>query len=119
MRSIITSERFDRLDHPRKIDALIYRQHRMAKLLLAMCYNHPRIYSRDELMAIGGFTSAACGGPICAITSFHFWMLRINDTLPRTGWRVNDASGYRLTPITLAQEAELRHRLNTPVKVSA
>ncbi len=109
MTPIISSNRFERLTLPRDIDPLINRDHRMARVLITMIFNHPRIYSRPELMKIGGFLAV---DGVTEFSAFHFWMLRINDTLPRTGWRVNDNAGYRLTPVTKAHEDELRYRLN-------
>lgn len=80
-------------------------------MLIAMCGHHPRIFAREELMQIGNFRVTQLGA-LCAFTAFHWWMLRINDRLPRTGWRVNDVQNYRLTPITKEHAERLEWRLN-------
>ncbi|HTV69301.1 MAG TPA: hypothetical protein VMF90_12260 [Rhizobiaceae bacterium] len=113
MRPIITSDKFERLDHPRAIAPLVEKNHRMTTVLVTMLFHHPRIWNRAELLSIGGFIDN--GDHVTHLTSFHYWMLRINDTLPRTGWRVNDAQGYRLVRVSLEQERTLRARLNGPL----
>jgi hypothetical protein len=65
------------------------------------------------LMEVGAFVPLAGRLPdLSHFTAFEFWLLRINDTLPRTGWRINDVHHYRLTPITAEHEAWLSHKLN-------
>lgn len=102
MKPIIINTRFRRYAEPSAIADAIDSDHRMASVLNAMCFRHPRVFNRRELMNIGGF--AVPGDGVTPFTSFHYWMLRVNDTLPRTGWRVDDTQGFRLAPISARQE---------------
>ncbi len=108
---LVTPQRFRRFETPASIVPVINREHRGALMAIAMCSQHPRIFTRDQLMAAGNF-SVARQGPLCAFTAFHWWILRINDWLPRTGWRVNDFQNYRLTQITREHAAWLEWKLN-------
>lgn len=51
---------------------------------------HPpaQFIPRAQLMQVGGITPRSSGGPLCAITAFYWWIERINDRLPRLGWRI-------------------------------
>ena len=108
---VIISTRFSRLADPKEILPLIDRNHRGASMLSSLCAQYPRIFTERELMWVGQFKVDTMG-PICAFTAFHFWILRINDRLPRTGWRINDTNNFRLEPISADQAAVLEQRLN-------
>lgn len=109
MSHIISADRFQRLAVPLDILPLIDRDHRGASMLIHMCRRHPLVYGRDDLMKVGGF-SESVQGAICAYTAFEWTILRINDRLPRTGWRINGS--YRLEMISDEQAAWLTRRLN-------
>src|SRR5688572_21668724 len=101
---------------PGSIEPFVNPNHRGASMLRAMCRDPARAFTRYELMAIGGFNAAACGGPLCAITAFHWWIMRINDRLPRTGWRIAEGvSSYFLTKIAPDHADRLRRKLNGAV----
>jgi hypothetical protein len=105
---IITATKYGRREQPQDIIPVVDREHEAARILIAMCQTYPRIYTRHELMRIGGFHRR---DGVTEYTSFHWWMLRINDTLPRTGWRINDTSNYRLQSITAEHEVALIRKL--------
>ena len=105
MTPIISATRFKRYPSPSDILPLINVSHRGSRLLAHMCSRYPNTQRRRDLMEATGFTVAACGGPICAAASFEFQILRINDRLPRTGWRIaTDGAVYKLEPIERGQE---------------
>lgn len=114
MTPIIPLKHFKRHPSPEGILPLINSEHRGAALLAHICSRYPHFSRRRELMVAGGFTISMCGGPICAPAAFEFWILRINDRLPRASWRIStDGAVYKLEPIGLVQERELVRRLGT------
>lgn len=114
MTPIISATRFKRYPSPSEILPLINSEHRGAALLAHMCSRYPHFARRRELMEAGGFTVSICGGPICAPVAFEYWIMRINDRLPRTGWRIaTEGAVYKLEPIERGQERMLIERLGT------
>lgn len=114
MTPIVSLTTFKRYPSPSEILPLINSEHRGAALLAHMCSRYPHFARRRELMEAGGFTISICGGPVLAAASFEFWIMRINDRLPRTGWRIaTDGAIYKLEPIGLGQERALIMRLGT------
>lgn len=110
---IITASHYRRYADPADIVRIIDRGHRGAKLLTAMCMRSARIWTRRELMEAGGFIPPPgwTDDGVTHFTAFEFWLLRINDTLPRTGWRINDVHNYRLQAISPEQESWLIAKL--------
>jgi len=102
---IINLKRFRKCDRPQAVLLHLRRDHPAAELLRAICLEPGRVFSRPELVKLlrlgwnVGHANAA----------LEFWILRINDSLPRTGWRIRD--DYRIERISAEHENRLRLRL--------
>lgn len=105
---IITLKGFHKCERPLDVVRFIDKSHRAAGMLAAICRRPNLRYDRSELMEIGGFVATRFQ-PLTPFTAFHFWILRINDTLPRTGWRIRD--DYRIERISAEHENRLILRL--------
>lgn len=105
---IVTQAVFKKVAAPLDLIPLINSEHRAASMLKALCRHHPDAVDADSLMNYGGLREGH------QRAAFHWWMMRINDRLPRTGWRVEDVgrNGVRLARITPEHQRMLEERLN-------
>lgn len=93
------------------VPRLIRPGHPAARLLIYMCRKVPlaqRWFGREELIKAGGFGDLDA---VTRCTAFEWWQMRINDSLPLAGWKI-DVIGSRhfLIPISEAFHVKLVER---------
>jgi len=95
---IITLKHFRKVDRPQGVLLHMKRDHPAAEILRAICLEPSKAFTTRELIA------RAClrGHSVAAL---EFWILQINSTLPRTGWRIRD--DYRIERISEQHEIRL------------
>ena len=101
---IITLKKFRKCERPQAVLLHMRRDHPAAEVLRAICLEPGRAFKRHELIPLLNRQNIGC-----AAAAFEFWILRINDTLPRTGWRLRD--DYRIERISAEHENRLILRL--------
>lgn len=80
---IITLSGFHKCERPQDVVRFISRDHPAASILRAICLAPHIAFDVRELVNVAGFSTGH------VIARVEFWLMRINDTLPRTGWEIN------------------------------